>query len=79
MDSWATFWRKILSFPPYVVIKLTHPWSFPDAHPWKRKKITFEWWWRGATTMTLEYGTGLWTCLLVGGAAALALILKRFL
>lgn len=65
MDNrWSRFWRKFLSFPPYVVIKLSHPWSFPEDHKWKHRKITFDWWWRGATQWTLEYGAGLWTCII---------------
>lgn len=58
----ALAWRKFLAFPTWCIIRPMRR-HLPDSHPWKGKPMDFDWWQRGATRLTLNYGYFYWLCL----------------
>lgn len=68
--------RKFLAFPPWVVVRMIPRSSLPETHPWKYKRLDWEWWHLGATNLSLQYGALLWLGLVNVGILIFTLAVK---
>lgn len=68
--------REFLLIPSYIAMSICKPF-FPDSHPWKYKKFSYDNWCKQATPMCVEMSTVLGVSL-IGTIVLLIQIIKLY-